>query len=196
MNSGRSFEGLTGRLSASIMARVNSDTEATAVAHLAPTASADVLVIGFGPGEGLHLLAEIIPEGQIAGIDLSQVMLDHARRRNREACDSGLIDLRLGRADALPWPDRSFDGIIAVNSIQLWDPFRDSVAEVARVLRPDGRFVSFTHEWAIRRSTHMGVEEWLRRAETIFAECDLGRTRSWQAASRSGTSIGLTAHRP
>jgi ubiquinone/menaquinone biosynthesis C-methylase UbiE len=31
---------------------------------------------------GLHMLTEVISTGHIAGIDPSQAMLDHARRRN------------------------------------------------------------------------------------------------------------------
>lgn len=190
-----SFDGIPGRLAALIMARVNSDTESAAVAHLAAAPDEDVLVIGFGPGVGLHKLTEVITTGHIAGIDPSRAMLGHARRRNRAACQSGLIDLRRGRADSLPWPDQSFDAAIAVNSIQFWAPFRDSVAEVARVLRPAGRFVSFTHEWAIRRHGGAGADGWVRDAAAIFRECGLPETRTWRAAARSGPSIAFTARR-
>lgn len=183
------------RLVAPIMARVNSDTEREAVELLAPASREDVLVIGFGPGIGLRVLAEVVTHGHIAGIDPSQVMHDYARRRNRAACERGLIELRLGRADDLPWPDQSFDAVIANNNIQFWNPFQASVAEVARVLRPQGRFVSFTHEWAIHRSTGMTTDDWTGQATEVFRDCGLAETRSWRADARSGPSIAFTARR-
>ena len=67
-----------------------------------------------------------------------------------------------------------------MNTIQLWAPFRGSVAEVARVLRPAGRFVSYTHEWAIHRNSGMTTGGWIRHATAIFCECGLAETRSWQ----------------
>jgi ubiquinone/menaquinone biosynthesis C-methylase UbiE len=183
------------RLVAPIMARVNSDTESAAVAQLAPAHDEDVLVIGFGPGVGLRALAQVVTAGHIAGIDPSQVMHDHARRRNRAACERGLIELRRGRADDLPWPDESFDGAIAVNNMQFWEPFGASVAEVARVLRPAGRFVSFTHEWAIPRGSGMTTDDWTGRAGAVFRDRGLGETRTWRTTARSGTSIAFTARR-
>jgi ubiquinone/menaquinone biosynthesis C-methylase UbiE len=195
MDSAQLFDGMLTRLVAPVMAMVNRDTESEAVAHLAPAPDENVLVIGFGPGIGLHVLAGVITAGRIAGIDPSPVMHDHARRRNRAACDCGLIELRRGRADNLPWPDESFDAVMAINNIQLWDPFRASVAEVARVLRPAGRFVSFTHEWAIHRSTGLATGEWTGQAAAAFRDCGLADTRSWQAAARSGPSIAFTARR-
>lgn len=195
MDTTRSFDGMLGRLAAPVMALLNSDSERDAVTHLAPAPDDNVVVIGFGPGLGLSMLAQVITSGRIAGIDPSQVMLDHARRRNQAACRSDLIDLRRGRADNLPWPDQSFDGAIAVNTIQLWDPFPASAAEVARVLRPGGRFVSFTHEWAIHRSTGLTAEDWTRDAADVFGQCGLGETRSWSVPARSGPSIALTARR-
>lgn len=195
MDTTRSFDGMLGRLAAPVMALLNSDSERDAVTHLAPAPDDDVVVIGFGPGLGLGLLTKVITAGHIAGIDPSQVMLDHARRRNQAACRSGLIDLRRGRADDLPWPGRSFDGAIVVNTLQLWDPFGASAAEVARVLRPGGRFVSFTHEWAIHRGTGLTADDWVRDATAVFGQCGLGETRSWSVPARSGLSIALTARR-
>jgi ubiquinone/menaquinone biosynthesis C-methylase UbiE len=189
------MDGMLTRLVAPIMARVNSDTENEAVAQLAPAADEDVLVIGFGPGVGLRALTGVITAGHIAGIDPSQAMHDHARRRNRAACKGGLIELRHGTADDLPWPDASFDAAMAVNNIQFWNPFRASVAEVARVLRPAGSFVSYTHDWAIRRGTLMTVDEWTGHATGVFRECGLTETRCWQAPARSGPSIAFTARR-
>jgi threonine dehydrogenase-like Zn-dependent dehydrogenase len=81
-----SFDGPLGGLAAPVMARLNADAEAAAVARLAPSAGAEVLVIGFGPGVGLRLLSGVAGIGRIAGIDPSQAMLNHARRSTACSC--------------------------------------------------------------------------------------------------------------
>jgi SAM-dependent methyltransferase len=54
--------GPIGMIAAMIMARANRAAEAEAVAELAPGPGEDVLVAGFGPGVGLHLLAGLITD--------------------------------------------------------------------------------------------------------------------------------------
>lgn len=189
------FDGPIGVITARIMARANRETEAEAVKELAPARDDDVLVVGFGPGVGLRLLSRVITEGHIAGVDPSRVMLREAARRNRVAVDSGLIELRRGTADALPWEDASFDAVATVNTMQLWRPFAACVAEVARVLRPDGRLVSYTHDWAIKRSTGMDIEDWARHAAVTFLEHGLIDARWWRGKAESGKSVAFSARR-
>ena len=55
------FDGFVGRISGSVMARMNRDMERTAVAELNPSPNDSVLAIGFGPGVGIELLAEVLP---------------------------------------------------------------------------------------------------------------------------------------
>ena len=141
---GRGFEGAAGRVAGAVMARLNRDMEQAALDALAPGPADAVLSIGFGPGVGLTELARRVPEGRGAGIDPSATMVALARRRNRDAVESGRLVLAGAAAEAMPWPDDSFDGVLAVNSIQLW-ALREGVREVARVLRPGGRFVALTH---------------------------------------------------
>jgi ubiquinone/menaquinone biosynthesis C-methylase UbiE len=190
-----SFDGPIGIVAAKIMARANRQAEAEAIAELAPAPGDDVLVIGFGPGVGLQLLARTITTGRIAGIDPSRVMQREARRRNQAAADSGRIELRQGTADALPWPDESFGAVLTVNTIQLWKPFPASVSEVARVLRPRGQLVSCTHDWAIRRSTGMDIDEWAKYAAATCRQYGLADARWWHANAESGSSIAFTTRR-
>ena len=110
------FDGFVGRISGSVMARLNRDMERGAITELNPSPNDSVLAIGFGPGIGIELLAEVLPNGLVAGIDPSATMNELARRRNRWGMDSGRIVLRNASAEVIPWPDDIFDGIIATNS--------------------------------------------------------------------------------
>ncbi|GGM57492.1 hypothetical protein GCM10012275_30760 [Longimycelium tulufanense] len=189
------YEGPLGWVAAKVMVRMNAAAETEAVLELAPDPAADVLVIGFGPGLGVALLAERLPRGHVSGVDPSTVMLREATRRNRPAIRHGRVELRSGSTAALPYPDQAFDAALTVNTIQLWQPFDRSVAEVARVLRPGARLVSVTHDWAIRRRTGMDVEKWAAHTTETFARHGFVDVRHWRARAERGRSVALVARR-
>jgi ubiquinone/menaquinone biosynthesis C-methylase UbiE len=139
-----------------VLARANAQLNAIAVARLSLHPSARVLEVGYGPGDAIRRLAEALPQGAVAGIDPSTVMREQALRRNRAFVDTGRVDLRLGVAAQLPWPDEAFDAALSVNNILLWRPFDASVAEVRRVLRPGGMLLAGMHEWAARAHASSG----------------------------------------
>jgi ubiquinone/menaquinone biosynthesis C-methylase UbiE len=188
-NSG--FDGFVGRISGSVMARLNRDMERAAVAELNPSPNDNVLAIGFGPGIGIELLAEVVPAGFVAGIDPSATMNELARRRNRRGIDSGRIVLRNAGAEAIPWPDDTFDGIIATNSAQLWRPLDAALGEVARVIRPGGSLVTITHAWAIEKVSP--GPEWIESVSSVLAKHELSAISTRMRTYRSGRGLVLRA---
>lgn len=187
------FDGLGGRVAAKVMARGNRAAEREAIELLAPAPTDAVLTIGFGPGVGVALLAARLLAGYVAGVDPSRAMLAEAARRNRAAIRQGRVDLRLGAAHDLPWESERFDGAIAVNSIQLWEPLQPSVAELARVLRPGGRLVTITHDWALQRrhGTLPGWEAVIEQALTTAGFHDIrhGAARADHGAARTMCAV-------
>lgn len=99
-----------------------------------------VLDIGCGSGEFLALATQA--GARAAGVDPAPGMLAIARPLVPEA------DLRLGRAEHLPWPDSSFDVVTAFNALQFADDTLGALAEAARVTRPGG-FIAVVN-WAER----------------------------------------------
>jgi len=100
--------------------------------------SGRVLDVGCGTG---RLAAELARRGaEVAGVDRSPEMLAVARRN----APAGL-DLRVARAEQVPFGDGSFDRVAYVLSVHLLDrpaAFR----EARRVLRPGGRLVVATFD--------------------------------------------------
>ena len=80
---------------------------------------------------------------KLTGVELSEAMLRIARQRARDVGRSG--DLRPGDAQALEFPDASFDTVTCTISLCSIPDDRAAVREVARVLRPGGRFVFMEH---------------------------------------------------
>jgi SAM-dependent methyltransferase len=96
-----------------------------------------VLDLACGTG---RVSAPLVARGfDVAGLDISQRALGIAREVLPDA------DLRHGDMRNLPWPDASFDAVV-----NLWTAFgyfetqeedEQALAEIARVLKPGGRFV-------------------------------------------------------
>jgi ubiquinone/menaquinone biosynthesis C-methylase UbiE len=131
--------GLLGRLGGLLMARMNRDCAAWTIGLLEVGPRDRVLEIGFGPGVAIRLLAELVPQGHVAGVDPSRVMMEQASARNRAAIKAGRVELRRGSVESLPFEDDSFDRALAVNAMQVWPDAAAGLNEVRRVLRRGGR---------------------------------------------------------
>lgn len=191
---GGGFDGTAGHLAGPVMARINRDMERVAVDELAPQPDDSVLAIGFGPGVGIAELVPRLPRGVIGGVDPSAAMIKQARRRNAAAITSGQVVLEPGTAADIPWPDATFSGVLAVNSIQLWEPLDASITEVVRVLAPGGRLVAVTHIWAIEKRSALG--DWVEATTTALLRHRLIDVTTRTASFRSGSGLVLRAEMP
>jgi ubiquinone/menaquinone biosynthesis C-methylase UbiE len=160
------------------MSFFNAAIEQRAIGLLDLTGNERVLEIGFGPGVGIRMLTERLPRGLIAGIDPSETMIDMASSRNRRALDAGTVDLRQGTVSQLPWPDGSFDGIVSVNNVQLWETVGSDLKEVARVLAPGGRVAIAVYAWIVPRS-RPPFDEYLREALAAAGLADITVQHEW-----------------
>lgn len=99
----------------------------------------ELLEVGCGSG---RLLAEQALDVRfVAGLDLSEIQVEMARRRLAERIAAGTAEVVLGDAQALPWPDARFSVVGSLNCLKFVpDPAR-ALREMQRVLRPDGRLV-------------------------------------------------------
>jgi len=103
-------------------------------------AAGEVLEVGVGTGRNF----EYYPPGiRLTGVDLSEPMLDVAHRRAEQLGRD--IHLRVGDAQALEFADKSFDTVVATLTLCSVPDDQVVVAEIKRVLRPGGRFLSFEH---------------------------------------------------
>ncbi|GHG78140.1 class I SAM-dependent methyltransferase [Comamonas sp. JC664] len=97
-----------------------------------------VLEIGVGSGANLPLIREGLPPGldvEVWGVDLSEGMLKHCRRRLKSGDYAG-VRLMMADAHALPFPEASFDRVFHVGGIGGYREPAQALAEMARVAKP------------------------------------------------------------
>ena len=98
-----------------------------------------VLDLGCGAGMDSILAARRVgPTGKVIGVDMVEEMLGKARR-NAEAAGVCNTQFLVGSADALPVPAESVDLVITNGVFNLCVDKPKVVAELFRVLRPEGR---------------------------------------------------------
>ncbi len=79
----------------------------------------------------------------VTAIDISESMLERARK---QSLDSGIAFERVN-VEAMPYSDSSFDGIVVGASLNEFHDTRRALAEMTRVLKPDGRlFMMYLRE--------------------------------------------------
>ena len=98
-----------------------------------------MLDIGCGGGATLKRLLKRSPSGKVYGIDISEESVNKARSVNKRLLDSQVF-VEQGSADSLPWEDRMFDVVTAVETVYFWPDLPKCFQEVKRVLKPGGQF--------------------------------------------------------
>ncbi len=118
-----------------------------AIARLIPAVGDDIVmrtriasgeeVLDVACGTGNATLPAARTGAQVHGLDIAPGLLAEARA-NAEA--AGLeIDFVLGDAEALPWPEGTFDVVTSTFGCMFAPRHEVAAAEIARVLKPGGR---------------------------------------------------------
>jgi ubiquinone/menaquinone biosynthesis C-methylase UbiE len=147
-----------------------------------------VLDIGCGVGTDSLALAELVgPGGLVTGVDFSDSLIAEAVRR----ADRNLpVNFEVGDAQALRFPDRSFDAVRTERMLMhVPDPSK-ALAEMSRVLRPGGRMSVQDFDWE-SQFCDSPYKETTRKIALSF--CD-GMKSGWigRALPRLFREVGMT----
>jgi len=133
--------------------------------------NAAILDIGCGKGFMLHDFKELMSEATIAGIDISNYAIENAMSSVRTF-------LKIASAEKLPYPDKSFDLVISINSIHNLplERLKNALREIQRVCRKDSYItIDAWHngterenlfKWVLTAETMMHVDDWKK----LFSE--------------------------
>jgi SAM-dependent methyltransferase len=110
------------------------DPHTLVVAAVLTRAPGRVLDVGCGEGELAARIAEVT---EVVAVDQSPRMVELTVARG--------VDARVADVQALPFPDGSFDVVLAAWMLYHVPDLDDGLSEIARVLRPGGRLVAATN---------------------------------------------------
>ena len=135
----------------------------TLIAAWSPPAGKRVLDFGCGIGRVAAALAPLAAE--VIGVDLSEQMVAQARART-----AGVPNLRFEVSDGidLPFPDASFDLVLAVDSFPYLvrageGVLTSTLTDIARLLRPGGELLVFN--WSYRGDLGQDADDARRLGE-------------------------------
>ena len=148
---GSAFDGQTDPITSNLYVNGEIDElpEAAVLASLGcgnPTALAELeageIVLDLGSGGGIDVLLSarrVGPTGKAYGLDMTDSMLELARRNQAEAGIEN-VEFLEGNIEQIPLPDASVNVVISNCVINLSGDKRRVLAEAFRVLKPGGRF--------------------------------------------------------
>ena len=106
------------------------------------TLSPGEVVLDLGSGGGIDVLLSarrVAPDGKAFGLDMTDEMLDLARRNQQEAGVENVEFLK-GEIEDIPLPDERVDVVVSNCVINLATEKEKVLGEAYRVLKPGGRF--------------------------------------------------------
>ena len=129
--------GALGRIIGRAMVKDTAAANDRAVELLQLTQPGTVLEIGFGQG---RTVSKLLTAGhRVIGTDVSAAMVAQASARNRRACADGRAQLVRSDGITIPFPDDHADAALSVHTLSFMAEPAATIAEIARVLRPEGR---------------------------------------------------------
>lgn len=130
-----------------------------------------ILDIGCAKGFLLHDFKELMPNCTVAGVDVSEYAIDNSMPSVKRY-------LKVASAEKLPYPDKSFDLVISINSIHnlRLEPLKTAINEIVRVSRGNSYITvdawrneterENLYKWVLTAETMMHVDDWKK----LFAE--------------------------
>jgi SAM-dependent methyltransferase len=138
----------------------------TMMEHIAPQPGERILDIGSGSGALDRMLARLFPANPITAVDVNPFLQREAAALAAEEGVGPAIAFLPGSAEALPFPDASFDCAITVTVLEECDAGQ-ALREAWRVLRPGGRLGVIVRAIDLPQWWNLDLPQPLRaRAET------------------------------
>jgi SAM-dependent methyltransferase len=163
-----------------------------------------VLDVGCGTGTlALEAYERVGATGRVAGVDPAPRQI--ARARSKAARRGASVDFQVGAVERLAFPDRSFDAVLSTWMMHHLpdDLKRRGLAEIARVLGPDGRLVIVDaehrgHRGHHGRATRLGAGELgIQELPALMRDAGFSRIETWEARltglprfPRAGIALG------
>ena len=139
--------------------------------HFALSAASSLLDVGCGKGFMIHDIAAAIPGIAVKGVDVSEYAIANSMEDMKP-------HVQIADARELPFPDKSFDVLISINTVHNLEAgdLAKALREIERVSRGKSFITVDAYrneeekermfQWNLTAKTIMSVDEWVR----FFAE--------------------------
>lgn len=97
-----------------------------------------VLDVATGTGDLAILLARMLPQARVTGVDLSKGMTDIGTAKVEKAGLSHRVSLQVADCLSLPLPDNEYDCVTVAYGVRNFERLADGYAQMLRVLKPGG----------------------------------------------------------
>ncbi|EMR11994.1 methylase [Methylophaga lonarensis MPL] len=158
----------------------------------------DWTVLEFGCGSGGTAILHAPYVKQIVATDISDKMIDAARRKAVEAQVDNIV-FQQGTLDSLKFQNESFDAVLGLNVLHLLEDVDGAIVHIHRLLKTEGVFVSSTSlvaeinvafRWLISGMQLLGLAPYVSRLtknQLVSKLLNAGFTieREWQSSHES-----------
>ena len=133
--------GFVGGIMAVNMNRSDSDLNRETIGLLNIKLGDRILEVGFGGGAAIGQMARLVENGLVAGIDISESMVQRGLARFKKHVSRGTVQLKRADASQIPYETGYFDKACSVMSVFFWREPVACLKEINRVLKSGGRMV-------------------------------------------------------
>ncbi len=151
------------------------------VDRVVPAGAGRILDVATGTAGVALQLARRTP-GQVVGIDLTEAMLRTGQENIARAGAGDRVQLVAGRAEGLPFPDATFDGLTFTYLLRYVRDPAATLRELARVVKPGAPMASL--EFHVPPSRFWWAWWWLYTRGVLPAAGGLAGKRSWFEVGR------------
>src|SRR5579875_2795782 len=132
--------GLFGIFSSNLMIKNNQKNYDRLIKDLNIQPHNKILEIGYGPGIGVRMIANLCSTCTIHGIDFSKLMFKKASKYNKQYIDNGKMQLQYGDFLKVPIEDSTYDKVFCLNAVYFWDELNSPFKKVWSILNKEGAF--------------------------------------------------------
>lgn len=100
-----------------------------------------MLDVATGTGDFAFEAINILKPEKIIGVDISEGMLDVARKKINERNLQHIFSVQMGDSEGLHFPDDHFDAITVAFGVRNYQNLEKGLADMYRVLKPGGKIV-------------------------------------------------------
>jgi demethylmenaquinone methyltransferase/2-methoxy-6-polyprenyl-1,4-benzoquinol methylase len=113
----------------------------SAIRELATLNPKTILDVATGTADMPVMMMKILNPERIVGIDISESMLDLGKQKISRLQLQSQIHLQSGDAEAIQFPEASFDAVTVSFGVRNFQNLEQGLAEMLRILKPGGKLV-------------------------------------------------------